>query len=729
MFGILYILLSIVVGFTITSICLPKLNTITSKTYTGKNIKVSPLLFLFPFWYGVGTLIMTWFTYFTAYILHVCFNVGNPLLFANLIVMSTLSILCVIGILYLNRKDYLIDIFKSCKKIYINDILLVISITIVGIIIMFGSFFYKDNSFWVSESVVSDFSCHLGMIRSFSVSNNYPTQYIMFGAADIKYHFMFQFLVGNLEYLGLRLDLAFNIPSIISFVGMLSVLYVLALKLTNNRFVGWMITILYYFRSSLSVFKYLSEQPKNTLINSLNKNELLDYTPCEGWGLWNIKVPMNQRHLQFGMIILFCIIIIMLPYLYKSINRISQFIKAKQVSKKEKVLLSIKYSLLHKKGWLTKNYIKAIFLGLVLGMLSFFHGSCVIACLAMLFFIAIVSDNRLEFIIIAVITLALTLFNTHFFIDGSTIDPQIYIGFLAERQTLIGIISYIVECFGIFALMLIIVFAISNNISRYVYFIFLVPSIIAFTLSLTPDIAVNHKYVIISICLLNIPISLVLYKLFIRPSIFSKFISILCIIALVGTGLYENQIIMHWNIDTSFHVDNNDPRLDWMIKNTTEKDLILSGPYAQDIYMMSGCMLYEGYAYYVASAGYDYDYRYNLILQLAYASSREEVLELVKKMNVDYIIIDNCWRSEYYNKESYLYYVNHIKYGDTVNTEYLENILNDVYNKSEAELILTTTQQEKIIEDYIKDLFVKVADFPDIQNTQIYDTHQIYVYE
>ena len=39
--------------------------------------------------------------------------------------------------------------------------------------------------------------------------NNFPTQYPHYGGQDVKYHFMFQFLVGNLEYLGFRLDLGY----------------------------------------------------------------------------------------------------------------------------------------------------------------------------------------------------------------------------------------------------------------------------------------------------------------------------------------------------------------------------------------------------------------------------------------------------------------------------------------------------------------------------------------
>ena len=63
---------------------------------------------------------------------------------------------------------------------------------------------------------LGDYAPHTAMMRSFSLGNNYPTQYPHFGGADVKYHFMFQFLSGNLEYLGMNLDIAYNSVSILS---------------------------------------------------------------------------------------------------------------------------------------------------------------------------------------------------------------------------------------------------------------------------------------------------------------------------------------------------------------------------------------------------------------------------------------------------------------------------------------------------------------------------------
>ena len=81
----------------------------------------------------------------------------------------------------------------------------------------------------------SDLGAHLPVIRSFSYGNNFPTEYPHFAQAGMRYHFMFYFLAGNLEYLGLNLASALNLPSIFSITAMCMLLYSLAF--IRNNFV------------------------------------------------------------------------------------------------------------------------------------------------------------------------------------------------------------------------------------------------------------------------------------------------------------------------------------------------------------------------------------------------------------------------------------------------------------------------------------------------------------
>ena len=124
---------------------------------------------------------------------------------------------------------------------------------------MFYVFYIKDGVMYAGLTVCSDYAPHTAMMRSFSLGNNFPTQYPHFGGADVKYHFMFQFLAGNLEYLGLRLDLAYNLLSIGSLLGFLMLLYELALRITGRMCCGIWTIILFFFRSGMAFWRFLWE--------------------------------------------------------------------------------------------------------------------------------------------------------------------------------------------------------------------------------------------------------------------------------------------------------------------------------------------------------------------------------------------------------------------------------------------------------------------------------------
>jgi hypothetical protein len=75
---------------------------------------------------------------------------------------------------------------------------------------------------------------------------------------------MFQFLAGNLEFLGLRLDCAFNLPSIFALIGMFMLAYLLAVKITAKRSAGLLTCLFIAFRSSKTIFVWLAQLPKGT---------------------------------------------------------------------------------------------------------------------------------------------------------------------------------------------------------------------------------------------------------------------------------------------------------------------------------------------------------------------------------------------------------------------------------------------------------------------------------
>ncbi len=84
------------------------------------------------------------------------------------------------------------------------------------------------------------------------------------------------------------------------------------------------------------------------------------------------------------------------------------------------------------------------------------------------------------------------------FVSGSVMSPAIQWGFLAEDKSLPGVIWYLIQISGFFVVgLMVLVFRLGRR-ERTMLLSFLFPMFFAFFMSLTPDINVNHKYIMIS---------------------------------------------------------------------------------------------------------------------------------------------------------------------------------------------------------------------------------------
>ena len=74
----------------------------------------------------------------------------------------------------------------------------------------------------------------------------------------------------------------------------------------------------------------------------------------------------------------------------------------------------------------------------------------VLSTLAVLFVLALFSKHRLEYLVLAVLTVGLSLAQSRFFIGSGTgaVNPQITVGFLSGSQDLLGITAYYIELLG-----------------------------------------------------------------------------------------------------------------------------------------------------------------------------------------------------------------------------------------------------------------------------------------
>lgn len=651
MTGLLYIFLSFTLGWAICSIAFPKLERITETDCLKRRIAVSPYIILVPSWYVTGTLALTWTTYLLAYLNR---NAVQPLFYANLIAMTLAVVITIIVFRYQRRyaSTGACSLFSRDKRALCLELALLAVIIILANVLMWFTFYVKGENLYIGVSVFSDFSPHIGMIRSFSYGNNFPTTYPHYAGEDIRYHFMFQFLTGNLEYLGLRIDYAFNLPSILSFVSAFLLLYLLAVKITGRLEAGILSCLFFAFRSSMTLFIYLAKLPRGTSIwKALWENtDFISSTPNEGWGLWNLNVYCNQRHLAFGLAVIFLVLLMYLPHLYNMFEDVkSDHMEVwRHERKKEKkwfvLRLAGKLRVLFftKQGWEVTDLRTAIASGLLLGSLSFFHGAAVIGILTVLFVMAIVSERRLEYLILAVLAIALSLLQSKLFIHGSAVSTQLLFGFIAENKTLFGVLSYLGRLLGFLPLALVVALVFERGANRYLLFAFSAPLLFAFTVSLTVDVTVNHKYIMISCIMLGIFASTVVLRSFDRKEWLAGIIGGLLLFLLTATGFYDFITVLHKNTaEGSVVLELNHDLTSWVKENSRSQDIFLTSNYSINQLVLGGAMLYEGWPYFPWSAGYDTDYRTAQVRRMYEARTPQKLTELAGENNIRYIVVDH----------------------------------------------------------------------------------------
>lgn len=674
MLGYLYLVLNFSFGYCFCNIFFPDFDKFCSKTYKGNLLDISGLLLKLPAWFLTGAVFMNWGSYLLACLFA---NRKTPLLLADEIIMI-LSIAFFAVFIFIKLKKHPEGVKSNKSALKICEILLFAVLAFLFAYLLHITFFIEHDSIYIGLSVFSDFTPHLSMIRSFSYGQNFPAVYSVCAGEDIKYHFMFEFLVGNLEFLGIRIDHAFNIAALLGILSMYMLLYVFTCKISGKRTAGIISVILVTFRSSAAMLLYLEQMPKGTgILKYLKSNtEFIGFTDKEDWGLWNLNVYLNQRHLPFALGIMLLILMIFTPALYSSFKRIEEC-NADLASDKKKCFSGLtgffKYSLFSREGWVPKAGVTYVGAGLLLGALGFYNGAVVIATLLILFFIAIAADSRLEYLITAVIAGMLILLQTNSFIDNNAFSFSFQFGFLAENRTFFGSVAYLIRLLGILPILMFIVFAVSKSVRRYMIFAFSTPLIMAFTCSLTPDITVNHKYIMISVMLLDIFAAVFIVILFGNKNLMIKSVALIVLICLVSTGVYDTFVIVKRNEPKRSIVNSYDSAItQWIHKNCTASDLFLTSNYflcsnntATDV-IMSGAMMYQAWQYFGWSAGYDTDARQKVVIAAYSAPDSETLRRIVYENGFDYIIIDSN------NRTSSDYKLNEAVFDETYPLVYTE---------------------------------------------------------
>jgi hypothetical protein len=256
-------------------------------------------------------------------------------------------------------------------------------------------------------------------------------------------------------------------------------------------------------------------------------------------------------------------------------------------------------------------------------------------------------------LITAVVTVILALIQTGFFIEGSVVSPKLLFGFIAENKTVFGVAAYLEQLLGILPVVVIIAFIFGKIVERYLIIASLAPLVFAFTVSLTVDVTVNHKYIMMSCILMGVFTASLITKMFDMKNVIFKIAGGVLIIMLTLTGIYDFTTLLRKNsVEGKVILNMDDPLTEFIRANSDSSDIFLTDSYTVNQVVFGGAMLYQGHQYYAWSAGYDTEYRDIMVRKMYEASTPTELINLVNENKISFIIVD------YYNRISNEYNLN-----------------------------------------------------------------------
>lgn len=520
--------------------------------------------------------------------------------------------------------------FKSNKSLYI----FVMLAFVFAFILMTTTFGYNDGHLTINRKLWSDFLSHIPLIRSFSYGDNLPPEYPLFPGEKIRYHFLFYLIVGFLERLGMRIDIAVNLLSIFGMLGLLVSIYLLTIKITKSKVAGWLAALVVILNSSLSWIYYFGIKGLNfsSLTKIISNSEFSSFGPYDDniiSAFWNLNIYTNQRHLAFSFTLMFLCL-----YLINS------------------------------KKWRVNLW--GIFF---IGVMAWLHKAMLLIIFGYLGIKLVTNLKNLKKYSLIIVLSILVVLPGILFLNAETATPgvsgiSIKPGFIFENTSWhefptitnkclkwilywllnMGILPFLafagwIKILKIREIKDIKIFWEKFMSDKSIFFIlggavFIIANIFAFA----SDVATNHKLINFSTMMFGIYAAYFLVETF-KGKIVYKVLSVfLCIFLFLG-GLIDLPPIFNDTKSLIADVSIN-KTANWILNKTPKDSVFLATTYDNQDITIVGRKVYHGWPYFAWSIGYDTVGRENNIRKLMNADSKNELCEIVLKEEVDYLYVN-----------------------------------------------------------------------------------------
>lgn len=422
-----------------------------------------------------------------------------------------------------------------------------------------------------------------------------------------------------LERVGLRIDIALNILSTLSFLLLLIIIYKLSVFLFKKTSVGYLSVALFLFNGSFSFIEFFrSHAFKITSLpyEIITNNQFPSWGPYDGKivsAFWNLNIYTNQRHLAISFFLA----------LYAF-----YFFLEKEIKKKD------------------LSYPLATLIGFASGLCYFLNQSVFFIYLVILVgFVAFFKQNRKKIMTSIAVTIIVAI-PQYFYVNsmGAVFSPTFKFGYLSSSNLIFfGFIYYWIFNLGVNIITIPLGLYYASRQERKVFLIFFSLFIIGNSFMFTPDIAANHKFFNFFMIIGSMFSAFALSKIWEKPML--KPLAIIIFILLTFSGFIEAFPILN---DKKISLEDykiNKTAL-WIKNNTSPSSTFLNTSFLYDDASIAGRKVFLGWPYFPWSAGYNTNLRSSEIKKFFALKNNKEMCIFLRNNKIDYVSLTSP--SEYF---------------------------------------------------------------------------------
>ena len=640
----------------------------------------------------VGLLVSSWFTYLAGLAF---FWTSRPLVWANLFFfVAAIAVLS-----WPKWKSRIVKggsakVHEARSDLYLPrpkgsglaDWLLIAGYVVLVSWMMFASFNTKGGKLQIANPEYSDFGPNTALMQSFAVGHNFPTEYPHFSGDRIRYHFLFYFQAGNLEFLGLDPAWSLNLLSITTLVAMLVIVMTLGELLFNSRPVGRLGALLFFFFGSLAYVPFLQKQASvRSAIQAIThqRDYLQTIFPYRGeaWGTWSQVTYLNQRHFASAIgILLLVLAFLVIRYRAVAAKQANQsastdIMKAREngfpdpapistsgnpsrledVREPQTEMPSVSLATEPRRETVvTAERFAAtlppfIFSGVLLGLLPMWNSAVFLAAAAILGVLFILCPLRFQMLAVAITSGVMALPQMLYLSTGSGrahMPKLLHWGYTIDHPTVANVAKYLGFTFGFKWLLIALALLFATSLQRRLFLAISSLLAVAFCFQFTIEVLGNQKFIHIWLIIANLFVAFALWRLWqlsmAGTTLPGKFVAILTTLLIIPGGIID--FFPVHNTGWSEVTYRNDPLIDWLNKNTTPREILLTDRFVNHPILMAGRRVFYGWPYYAWSAGYDAGKRDRVYTELFENRDPWKVYRLLKENGINYVGFDGAVR-------------------------------------------------------------------------------------